>query len=110
MMNGPQRGRRSQHGGRSANRASSGNRRNGNVETELGAEYAPASPGATGTATKSGGNGATSANNDPHAMESGFFNKYAAMSDDEARAKNDAPADQSKSVILNAFERSVETV
>lgn len=101
MMNGPQRGRRSQHGAKSAaNRASSGSRRNGNMETELGSEYPPSSPASPAPAKAAGGSGPAAANNDPSAMESGFFNKYASMSDD----KTDPGGDQAKPVT--ALERN----
>ncbi|KAK4020416.1 hypothetical protein OUZ56_002397 [Daphnia magna] len=95
QMNGPQRGRRSQHHGRNnrpSGAAPSGTNRLGrgnNAETETnpggnGVDYPPSTPSSP-TAPKAG---------DPNAMESGFFNKYADdQVENNARTKTDHPID-----------------
>ena len=103
QINGPQRGRRSQHHSRSNNRPSSGGaNRSGRVaETEMGpggADYpssAPSSPHPIKTA----------GNHDAHALESGFFNKYAVADDQvDVRTNKSDPADQNnKSVNIRVF-------
>ncbi|XP_046643077.1 TWiK family of potassium channels protein 9-like [Daphnia pulicaria] len=95
QMNGPQRGRRSQHHGRN-NRpitTAPGSTRPGrgnNAETEMGPgggaiDYPPSTPTSPSTPKT----------NDPNAMESGFFNnKYADdQADNNGRNKTDHPTD-----------------
>lgn len=103
QMNGPQRGRRSQHHGRN-NRpitTAPGSTRPGrgnNAETEMGSgggaiDYPPSTPTSPSTPKT----------NDPNAMESGFFNnKYADdQADNNGRNKTDHPTDAvNKSVFI----------
>ena len=92
QMNGPQRGRRSQHHSHANKPPGQGSSRSGrgnNTETALdhGGEYPSSVPSSPHPNKNSGG-----ANSDPHAMESGFFNKYAVADDQvDARNKGDAP-------------------
>lgn len=106
QLNGPQRGRRSQHHGRNnrpSGAAPSGTNRLGrgnNAETETnpggnGVDYPPSTPSSP-TAPKAG---------DPNAMESGFFNKYADdQVENNARTKTDHPIDSNNKSVFFCYD------
>lgn len=96
-MNGPQRGRRSQHQSRNSKTAGGSNRRGQNHgETELGpgsgpADY-PSSAPSSPHPNKTG---------DPNALESGFFNNKYAVNEDQQdnRSKNDSSGDSNNKSV-----------
>lgn len=100
QINGPQRGRRSQHHSRNNRPAGGINRpgRGNNAETEMGGgtDYPPSSPSSPNPNKNVAGN-------DAHTMESGFFNNKYAVNDDQVDVRNnktDPSLDQNKAVII----------
>lgn len=87
QMNGPQRGRRSQHQSRNSKSAGGNSRQvRGQAETELGAasgavDY-PSSTPSSPHPNKTGAGG------DPNALESGFFNNKYAVNEDQQDVRN----------------------
>lgn len=113
MMNGPQRGRRSQHHSRPRGPSTPGvhqphrsSGRHQNAETDLGGAASSAEYPSTASSSNPAHTGSIRQHhqNDPHAAESGYYNKYASMTDDQAEQagrsahKNEGAEQQRKSV------------
>lgn len=90
---GPQRGRRSQHHARQANNKGNGRRE---VESAIGGPEYPSPPSSpTSPITQQPGRGGGMGGlNDPHALESGYFNKYA-----DEKGDQPLPVDQHNKIV-----------
>lgn len=102
-INGPQRGRKSQHHNHRNKPGGHNSGRSRNAETELGvgSEY-PSSSSAPSSPNPQQGR-QNNGNNDPNTMESGFFNKYADDQQGDGRGGKTDQTEQQLKPVRNFY-------